>query len=42
MYVYIPPSAVLRHPHHGKSIFEQYALSKLHLLIKQTRTLEIS
>jgi len=42
MYVCIPPSAVVLHPHHGKSIFEQCALNKQLLFIKQARPLVIS
>jgi hypothetical protein len=42
MYVCIPPSAVVLHPHHGKSISEQCALNKQLLFIKQAQPLEIS
>ena len=40
-YVYmcmrVPPGAVVFHPHHGKSISEQCALSKQLLFIEQTQ-----
>ena len=33
----VPPGAVVFHPHHGKSISEQCALSKQLLSIEQTQ-----